>query len=361
MSAPSPPERARPRDTATRDVARAVGGILGLATLLLTLLCVGQPISWLGITELVLLWLVAGGLAFWGPRAKPLLVGALVLSITLVAFVSIGEQGGGPLEHRMLPRDTPAHFLARFVRERDAALAGFRLAARMRWVSEGEMEGLLDPLASLYDELEAGDGAPTSPVLATLLGRQRAGRFDVLVHRAGPRDRWVVFLHGFGGNFAALCLVVARAAADAGWSTACPSAGLRAEFHEGAGPEIVATTFDWVREQGAARVVLAGLSSGAVAASALAPTLGASELDGLLLIAGGDPRTPLPPLRTRVIASTRDARFPHDTLAAWAAQGGAELASIDGDHFALVEQRAEVAGAIAAFLEGIVERPTTAE
>jgi pimeloyl-ACP methyl ester carboxylesterase len=189
------------------------------------------------------------------------------------------------------------------------------------------------------------------PFVASVLGDQRAGRFDAFVHQdASSSERWVVFLHGYGGSFASYCWVVALAAADAGVSTVCPATSFSGGWEREHGPGIVRATLDWIRARGARSIALVGLSNGGRGASLLARELEA-DLDALVLLSGLDDRALRPAMPTLVWHGTRDTRFPIARIRAWAEPlPDGELIEVDGDHFALIEQRDLLAPALSAFL-----------
>ena len=139
-------------------------------------------------------------------------------------------------------------------------------------------------------------------MLDTLLGRQRPEAFDALVIE--PRGRSpkaaVVFLHGYAGSFTLECWMMAEAASSIDALTVCPSTGFSGQWWTRDGERSLRATLAYLDERGLSRPYLAGLSNGAVGASALAPRL-ARSLAGLVLIAGASPEGSTGGLPTLVV------------------------------------------------------------
>jgi len=114
----------------------------------------------------------------------------------------------------------------------------------------------------------------------TLLGRQVPGAFDTVViepraesNSASPIKTGVIFLHGYAGSYTLECWLVASAARAIGAVTVCPATDFSGHWRGEAGEQIVRATLDYLHTRGIRRVFLAGLSSGAMGASVLAPRL----------------------------------------------------------------------------------------
>ncbi|WP_236516317.1 alpha/beta fold hydrolase [Sandaracinus amylolyticus] len=314
----------------------------------MSLAAAGQPISARGLAWVVCAAGAIVALAI-GTRIARRIAGAIVLVWlgVIVATLAWPTREHGYLDAIVLPSGERPSPLSRLFSERDVSLVGVRLMRVTRGVSGRELEAF--DVASVYDAIEASDGTVTStPFVSTVLGEQRASRFDAFVHEESAR--WVVFLHGYGGSFASYCWVVAHAAERAGWSTVCPATSFSEHWESGHGPAIARRTLDFVRARGGDTIVLAGLSNGGVGASRLAREL---EIDGLVLISGLDDHTMPIAIPTLVWHGTHDERFPIDLSRAWAERAGAQMIEVDGDHFALIEQREDFSGALETFLRGI--------
>lgn len=329
-----------------------------MAVLPFAIAAAGQPISARGLAWLLCAAVAIVGLAIGARWARIVagLAGIAWLGVIATTLVWPARTGVSFLEPMVLPERAPPSVLGRVFAERDVSLVGVRLMRALRGVSARELEGFEAPLAALYGEIEARDGVVTStPFLATMLGEQDAWRFDAFVHvTPGARERWVVFLHGYGGSFASYCWIVARAAEDAGWSTICPATSFDGRWDRGHGPAIVHRTLDWIDGQGARDVVLVGLSNGGVGASRLARELG-GVLTGLVLISGLDSRAEPVARPTLVWHGTADERFPISQARTYASRAEhAQLVEVEGgDHFAMVEQRDQLARDLTAFLAAL--------
>ncbi len=149
---------------------------------------------------------------------------------------------------------------------------------------------------------------PPSPVAATLLGLQRAGAFDALiVEPEGRRARvGVIFLHGYAGSFTVECWHFVRAARAIGALKVCPSMDASGEWWRPDGVAIVDATLRYMASRGVSRVVLAGLSNGAVGAHRIARRF-APRLAGLVLISGASAFGSSAGVPTLVVRGTDDA------------------------------------------------------
>ncbi|AKF03654.1 alpha/beta fold hydrolase [Sandaracinus amylolyticus] len=330
-----------------REAARIGAALIATIALPVSLAAAGQPISTRGLAWIVCAAAAICALAI-GTRITRRVAGAIVLVWlgVIVATLAWPAREGAYLGAIVLPSGERASSLGRVFAERDVSLVGVRLMRVTRGVSARELDGF--DVASVYEELEASDGAVTStPFLSTVLGEQRASRFDAFVHEVPASTRWVVFLHGYGGSFASYCWIVARAAERAGWSTVCPATSFSTHWESGHGPAIARRTLDFARARGATTIVLAGLSNGGVGATRLAREL---EIDGLVAISGLDDHAMPIAKPTLVWHGTRDERFPIELARAWAGRAGARMIEVDGDHFALVEQREDFSRALETFL-----------
>ncbi|MEZ4337909.1 MAG: hypothetical protein R3B82_14920 [Sandaracinaceae bacterium] len=181
--------------------------------------------------------------------------------------------------------------------------------------------------------------------LPSLLARSHAmaqgpGGFDAfVVEPEGDTDLAAVFLHGYGGNALLPCAVVAEAAERAGAMTVCPSLGPTGHWQSAAGARVLAATLDWLtRVRGIRRVVLVGLSNGAIGASRLLPRF-ERRLAGVVLISGAahGTRTSLPALLIHGDADTMTS--PRAARAFARRSPNATLRIVPGNHFVLLHRR----------------------
>jgi len=179
---------------------------------------------------------------------------------------------------------------------------------------------------------------------------QSEDAFDASI--AAPAEatrRAVVFLHGYGGNAALPCALVAEAAARSGAMTVCPSVDGAGRWRGARGARIVDATLDWLEDRGVDHVVLAGLSSGAVGASLLARRF-ERRLAGLLLLSGAarEARTTLPAL---VVQGDEDTMTGPAAARAFARRSRrSELVMLEGNHFLLLHEREPILRRVADWL-----------
>ena len=110
-------------------------------------------------------------------------------------------------------------------------------------------------------------------------------------------------------------------------------------------------TLDHLHARGIRRVFLAGLSNGAMGASALAPRV-ALSLAGLILISGAPASGGSGGLPALVVHGTEDPVASAASARAFAARTHASYAGFEGGHFVLLVRRAETRVAIANWLMG---------
>jgi pimeloyl-ACP methyl ester carboxylesterase len=202
--------------------------------------------------------------------------------------------------------------------------------------------------------MRAEDATALSPFLSTALGWQQPESFDLFVTTSSSstsQRSGVIFLHGFGGNYAMQCWLFARAAQRSRMSTLCPSVSWRGDWWTAQGEAIVKRTIQQFRQAGVERIYLAGLSNGALGASRLAPRLG-TPLAGLILISGADPDAAAPSMPVLIIEGTQDERMPVELVQRFASKAGANatLRLFDSDHFLLAKRPDEVQQVIADWL-----------
>lgn len=204
-----------------------------------------------------------------------------------------------------------------------------------------------------YREMRAAEGDAPSPVLATYAGMQRPEHSDVLVvdQVDAPRGA-VVFLHGYGGSFALPCWQLARAAAAAGFITYCPSLRPRADWWSADGERIVRETMRLAAARGLGRIVLAGLSNGAMGAARLAPRMRGS-LVGLVLVSGAPADAAAPNVPALVIHGRHDSMASAAAARSYASIHHAKYVDLDAGHFALLVRREE---SMRAFREWLIAR-----
>jgi len=288
------------------------------------------------------------------PRRGLALISLLLLAI-LLGFRIVGG-GDGMIAMRTLPSGDSARWLSRLVDEQDLALVGARVLAMEGRLPASEREQLVPAMREAYGVMRRDDVVTPSPVLDTLLGRQEPAAFDALViePRAEPKPGVpmkfaVLFLHGYAGSYTLECWLLARAAREIGALTVCPATDFSGHWQGEAGERILRASLDYLHTRGIERVFLAGLSNGAVGASALAPRF-ASSLVGLILISGAPASGGNAGLPTLVVHGAHDSMTPVETARAFAERTHATFAGLDGGHFVLLTKRVEAREAIVAWL-----------
>ena len=191
---------------------------------------------------------------------------------------------------------------------------------------------------------------------------------DLIVYEGARRgETAILFLHGYGGRFALPCWQVASAVAPLGVTTACPSIGAEGDWWTEAGERGVRTSVDALRAAGYRRIVLAGLSNGAIGASRLAARLRshprqaggpkgspmAGTFAGLVLVSGADPGAPPPGVPALVITGRRDAMSSPANARAYARRARATFVEVDAGHFAMLRRADQVERAVHDFVASL--------
>jgi hypothetical protein len=310
------------------------------------------PWSASGWALLAVMALVAAALMVRRPRARRALAALAVAALAALCVVRVAASSRGAARLVTLPGGASSRWLGRLVDEQDGSLLGARLLL-LRWpLVSDERAAIVGAIHDTYVEMHDDAGLFPSPVLDTLLGRQRPDGFDTLVlEPPGPARAGVVFLHGYAGSFAFECWLVGQAARAIDAVTVCPATGFSGHWGGRDGERTLRATLDFMRGRGFRRVYLVGLSNGAVGAAALAPRF-APSLAGLVLISGAPAAGPDPGVPTLVVHGDRDPMASARSARAYAARTGARYAGLDGGHFVLLTRRAEAARAISDWLRG---------
>jgi len=335
---------------------RVLGYVVGASALILVavLAIAGSMASWSPSGWLTLTAAALGAVALLvrARRAQRLLGAAAGgLLVMLLGLRILGPAGGRALM-LTLPGGTSSRWAGRILDEQDTSLVGARILRTLWRLPRDEQERLVPAMRDAYVEMRRDVGTTPSPVLDTLLARQRPSAFDALVFAPPdvPHPRvGVVFLHGYAGSFTLECWLVARAARAIAAVTVCPATAFSGHWSGREGERTFRETLDHLRARGIERVYLAGLSNGAIGASALAPRF-ASSLSGLILISGAPSAGGGGGLPTLVVQGEQDTMASAATARAFAARTHATYAGFDGGHFVLMIRRDEVRNAIASWL-----------
>jgi predicted alpha/beta hydrolase family esterase len=245
-----------------------------------------------------------------------------------------------------------ARLVGRVVDEQDAAMWGARAAFAIGAFRDPDRDEVPGALREAYAEMRAREGDTPSPVIPTYAGLERGSSVDVVVVERPAARGAFLFLHGFGGSFALPCWQLAEAVASAEMSTYCPSLGPRADWWTPEGERVVRETVRMIRASGVTRIVLAGLSNGAVGAAHLAPRM-PGAFAGVVLVSGAARDARAPGVPVLVLQGSRDAIMPAELARGYAEAHGATFVDLDAGHFALLVRRAEATRALRSWLAGL--------
>jgi pimeloyl-ACP methyl ester carboxylesterase len=278
---------------------------------------------------------------------------AVALTV-LFAAARIARPASPEAHVETLHRDgrlTASPWLDRLFDERDAAIVGSRLMVALGHVRAPEFGRLPDVIGVGLDRLEAAPAPAGSPVLTTLLGLEGPGGSTTTIFepRVGQASVGVVFLHGYGGNFAVQCAVIARALPEA--VVVCPSTTFDGAWWSQDSRSIIEASRSALEARGVQRFVLAGISNGAAGVTVALPQL-PGRFERAVLISGIAPAAAAPPIPTLVVQGSSDGMMRTKTVRAWARAHGVPVRELPGTHFVLLEQEPLVAEALHSFVFG---------
>ncbi|HVJ19688.1 MAG TPA: hypothetical protein VM686_29915 [Polyangiaceae bacterium] len=343
--------------TARHGCALLAGLVVAVPALALAVGVVLSPLTpWTIAYALGLATLAVGLLLFAFQRRRARVIAAagaaLLLAVGVLRLVRSQPVPGVRLTS--LPGDGGARWVARLLPEQDGSLPAARLLELGGGLNDDEGLRFADILRASYERMGAASTTAT-PAIATYLGLQRATAFDTVVitdpAQTKARDA-VIFLHGYAGNFLVYCWEFAQAARKAGFFTVCPSVDSHGAWWSDTAERTLLETLSFVRELGAQRIVLAGLSNGAAGASVLA-WRHRKELSGLILISGSRAEQAPPGLPTLVVQGSRDRMMPASDARAYARRSGAHYAEIGGGHLVFLSRHEQVRPVISHFLQSL--------
>lgn len=337
---------------------RLLGVVIALAGVALTGVAVLIHASWSGFGYAAGVLVLGVGLAASSAPARRRTAAALGLAIVLGTALVHAEGARGRVTLLSGPSGSASPgVLGRVIDEGDAAVFAANALVESRKLSDPEIKELPRAMRDAYRRMREADGEVPSPVFSSYASPPTPDAFDVLVIEGPPAPRGaLVFLHGFGGNFALPCWVVARAAREAGLVTFCPSTGPMGDWWSKAGEETVRRTVALVRARGLDRIYLAGLSSGGIGASRLAPRM-RGVFRGVVLVSGAAPDAASAGVPALVVHGARDAMCPAADARRYATRTGARYVEAKGAHFGLLTHEEEYVRAISDWLVASVRRP----
>ena len=247
------------------------------------------------------------------------------------------EQGGAC--------DGAGRFWQRVPDERELARFGLHLAmlgGSMRGAEAKRFDALLD---DQYARLpESWRGLPNALLL------QRGQRLELVPPGPGKKP-CLVFLHGFGGELSLYLHAIATSQLGREFVVVAPVLDNFGIWWSSRGIDVVNRTLDSLPpEADPDRVILVGVSNGAIGASALlAQPLIRSRVAATVLLSGAgnvDPGASLGGARVLAITGRNDPRMPLDyigrqAVALRAAGAEVDVVELDADHFLVLTNRDE--------------------
>jgi pimeloyl-ACP methyl ester carboxylesterase len=240
--------------------------------------------------------------------------------------------------------------------EAELAQQGLDYAVKLAMLPASRKPSLSRSLDAAYSELAAERGKFPTPAPGTIEGAQSAGGFDLVLVPPTAKERGdaaVIFLHGWGGNATLECWLAARAVAVDGVLTACPSTGLEGNWDSADGRAIVEQTRKYLEARGKKKLVLVGLSNGSVGAAKIA-VRDESVWAGVACLEGASALPSKVPVLV-VAAKADQLSSPANARAAAKGRSNVTLAELEGDHFAALEHRDELAKQLRTFVSGALK------
>jgi predicted alpha/beta hydrolase family esterase len=244
--------------------------------------------------------------------------------------------------------------LNRIVDEGDVAVAGTRVLVGSGMLRDDGPE-LRGAMTNAYGTMRREEGDMASPFVATYLGLERPGAFDLVIIEPRREARsGIIFLHGFAGSFDLPCWQIAKAVASLDAVTACPSTRWVGDWWSPEGEATLRRTVDVLHARGIDRIVLVGLSNGGYGAAQLAPRM-KGMFSGLVLISGAESDAPPAGIPTLVIHGRHDTMASYEDARAYATKAGARMIVLDAGHFAMLVRAEASDRALRQFVSGTLE------
>ena len=317
--------------------------VILMAVIITTPLTLSGLLYFIGAVAIIVgVWSLA-----WGyTRLRRVLWLGLGLIVTVAAVRVLLLRNSTKIKLLTLPEQNALCLIDCLVDEQDAALVSTRVLPFIGWISPTEQIGLMDAMYAGYQAMANTQPLTASPFARTYLKLQRPGAFDAVIIEPDdnqPPQIGFIFLHGFTGNFTMPCWLVAQAVRTNHALTVCPSVGWKGDWWTPDGEATLRATIDYLHQRGLSRIVLTGLSNGAVGASELAYKL-TSDIAGLILISGASLDAKDSGLPVLVLAGTYDERMPIEMMRAYANQMGshATFVELPADHFMLAKKVTEI-------------------
>jgi pimeloyl-ACP methyl ester carboxylesterase len=216
------------------------------------------------------------------------------------------------------------------------AIAGTRLLVARGELHDPEATKLEAAMHEAYARMRADEDAGGVTLVGGASERERMWLAPTTRSAIG-----IVFLHGYGGRFALPCWQVAHAVASLGAIVACPSIGTEGDWWSADGEKAIRSTLDALDAFGTKKIVLAGLSNGAIGVARVAARLG-GRIHAVVLISGADPAAPKAGVPALVIQGKTDAMSSAAAARAYAGANRARYVDFDSGHFVMLTRSDEV-------------------
>lgn len=338
----------------------AVPGLLALVAWVFYLIGNGLVPGTLALGTLPLLLLTAPWWvrSAWGHRFAALVA---FVDLLFLAYRYVGTETGGPIRYVVDGSDggTPP-LLSAVIREDESAAAGIVLSAALGGLYEGELPSVRSAAPAKYRDLDTlRHGSPGVNAVLLSSTPERVKGLASWPPGTGPVPT-IVFLHGYGGLLTTYVSSLRESPELDGWGIIAPALGFSGAWWTTEGRAVIARTLDMLPARAdRGRVVLIGLSNGAVGVTAVAadPAI-ARRLRAAVAIEGlaGAERFGVPRVPLLAVAATDDLRFsfPYVQKAVASLQAaGADvtLVPIPGDHMAFFTHTGAVTEAVVRHLE----------
>jgi len=340
-----------------------LGIILSVPFLVAVAMAVSLPITISAIGYLLASSLMLAGLIM-APRARSY---HLVTATGMAAFILIAGtriilgrlDSTSKLRMITLPQESGARWLSYILDEQDSLIFGEAIFHNFGGSSNEEHDGITQALYQAYDGMRQTQGIVPSPVINTYLNLQNPEAFDAVVIEPEVNQHpevGVILLHGYMGNVTSQCWEIAQAASRVGVITVCPSTEWQGRWWEPRGETILKSTFEYLRGLGISKIYLGGFSNGGFGISRLAAQLVEEQsLGGLFFIDGFTNGANVAEIGVSVliIQGVSDERVTVSVGRQFSNEIGnlGTYVEMEGDHFLIMKQPAQVQNAITTWLE----------
>src|SRR5215216_45176 len=190
-----------------------LGFIFALPLLALIVLAFKLPITASGFGYLLGVILVFSGLILAPKESRYyILVSTGILAVVVIASLRLFlvQSKDPPLIMLTLPEGRRTAWINTLIDEQDNLVFGEALFHQIGGDSDREHKDLTSAFVAVYSEMRKEENF-SSPIVNTYLNVQTPSHFDAVIIEPDVEARFgVVFLHGYMGNVAGQCWVVAQ-------------------------------------------------------------------------------------------------------------------------------------------------------